>query len=100
MHYTENDIAFIRAAGDRPLPDSFLAEMRARRLGIDRSQFAMMRKFDQAREIADEAAIIQLPGSERLKPFRPDDVLLDAIAKRERIERAQAFQEYLAKVKA
>ncbi len=95
MFYTADDLAFIRLSGDRELPDTFLAEIRARRLGISRAEFAAMRSYDQAREIAEEAAIIKLPGSERIKPTRLDEALLDAIANRERIDRAQAFQEFL-----
>lgn len=87
--------AFIRPASGR-LPESFLADIRAKRLGISRSEFAAMRNFDRARELADEAAIIELANTEFIRPTAVDWKLVDAIAGRESQERAQDFAEYVA----
>ena len=91
----DDERAFIKLGSGR-LPESFLADIRAKRLGISRSEFAAMRSYDRAREIAEEAAIIELPDTEFIRPTALDWTLVDAIAKREAQERAQDFAEYVA----
>ena len=91
---------FLRLALEqgKPLPDSFLLETRARRIGASRGEMAGMRSYDLARELADEAAILGfgIEAAETMQPTRVDWELADAIAKRESAERAAAFEEFLA----
>jgi len=96
IELTENDRTFLGITPVENLPVGFLTEIRCRRLGITQSAFDTMRNFDQARELADERTIIGLPDTEYWAPIRIDDQEIDAIAKRESLQRARDFEEFRA----
>lgn len=81
-----------------PSSSSFLLESRAQRLGCSVDELRCMRSYDLARELAEEVAILGLGDLDktcRITATRLDDRLVDAIAKREAAERAQAWQQFL-----
>ncbi len=94
IELTEDDSRFLSITPIEKLPISFLIEIRCRRLGMTLFSFNAMRSYDQARELADERAIIGLPDTEYISPIRIDDEMLDAIAKRESLQRARDFEEF------
>ena len=94
IELTEDERRFISITPVEKLRDSFLAEIRCRRLVMTLFSFNAMRNYDQARELADERSIIGLADTEYWAPIRIDDGMIDAIAKREAIQLARDFADF------
>lgn len=94
VQLTEDEARFLRETPVNQLPTSFLMETRARRIGCSITNLKEMRNYDLARELAEECALLALPGSEFVPAYQPDWSRCDAVAKRETAERMRDFQEF------
>ena len=98
VRYSTSDREFFAITPLEQRPASFLMESRSQRLGCSVDELRCMRSYDLARELADEIAILgrgDLDTTCRIPATRLDDRLVNAIAKREAAERAEAWQEFL-----
>lgn len=97
VRLSADDEAFFLATEATELPESFLVDTRAQRIGASRSEVMHMRSYDRERELAEEVAFagLGLQAFARARPTRPDWDLIDAIAKREAAERAREFSEFV-----
>jgi len=78
---------------DLDLPDYMLLDTRCQRLGMSKSEFVHMPKFEQNRELADEACVMRYSDWEYARPGFIDWQKVNAQAKAV----AQAFANGLAK---
>ena len=95
VKYSIADANFLTITPRERLPESFLIMSRAQRLGITEDELRCMKSWELPLELADELAILGLSDHQFIRPVRLDQDLIVAIAKRESLERAADFAEYL-----
>jgi hypothetical protein len=98
VRYSAKDQSFFAITPLDRLPDSFLLESRAQRIGASVSEMRAMRVYDLQREIAEERSILGLGSLDetcRVSAVKLNYDVISAAAKREASERIQDFKDFM-----